>query len=163
MAIIIDVVLVVLFLFNVVRHSRLGLVCSVLSAGRFIFSILLALILCYPVGILVNAAGVPDALAGIAAFIAVFILAMLLSKLIVNLLSKIKIPLITKVDKFLGFILGVIIGALTVSILSTAIYSVLDLITTVNAESNAMNIYSDSYVFKFIYDIKIFEFVRNLF
>ncbi len=163
MAIIIDIILAGLFLLTVIRHARLGLVCSVLSAGRFIFSVVAALVLCYPVGALANAAGVPDALSGIAAFVVVFIFAMLLSKLLVNLLSKVRIPLITKVDKLLGFLLGVILGAVIISISATTVYTVIELIAKVNSESDAMSIYTDSYVFKFVYDLKLFEFVRNLF
>ncbi len=163
MAILVDIILVALFVLTLFKHTRLGLVCSILSAGRFIFSLILALVLCYPVGALANAAGVPSALSGIAAFIVVFILAMLLSKLLVSLLSKIKIPLVTAVDKLLGFVLGVILGAILVSLTATTVYTVIELVASLSTESEALGIYNDSYVFKFIYDLKLFEFIRNLF
>lgn len=163
MAILIDIILIAIFVLTIIRHSRLGLACSVLSAGRMIFSIILALALCYPVGALANAVGVPDAISGIVAFIAVFIIAMLLSKLLINLLSKIEIPLVTRVDKFLGFVLGVVLGLIFVSFTATTVYTVIELIASLSAESGAMSVYDNSYVFKAVYDLKIFEFIRNLF
>ena len=163
MAIFFDVLLVAILLFTVIRHARLGLTCSVLSAGRFFASIILASILCYPVAALFYSIGVPSAISGIIAYIAVFIAAMLLSKLMINLLSKIKIPLVTRVDKILGFLLGLCLGLIITSLLSTLIYTVLEARAVISSEADAMSAYYDSYVFKFIYELKIFEFIRNLF
>ena len=170
MAVIVDVVLIALFLFCAIRHWRLGLACSVLSAGKFIFSLLCASLLARPVAVLIGYAfdafsqdgfgsGV---LAGIVGFAVSFFVVFFLSGLVIRMLSKIKIPIITKIDKLLGLCLGLIIGALSVSLLSTAIYSVAEIVTFIDGTSDAMSIYNDSYVFRFIYDLKLFDFIRNL-
>lgn len=163
MAIFFDVLLVAILLFTVIKHTRLGLACSVLSAGRFFASLILASILCYPIAALFYEIGIPTAISGIVAFIAVFFVFMLFSKLLIKLLSKIKIPVVTKVDKLLGLLLGVILGLIFTSLLSTFIYTVLEARAMISSDADAMSAYYDSYVFKFIYELEIFEFIRNLF
>ena len=163
MAIFFDIVLLAIFVITVIRHFSLGLACSVLNAGRLLFSLLVAAILCYPIGAVFYSLGVPSAFSGVIAFIVIFVVTLILSKLLIKLLSKIKIPVITKVDKFLGLLLGIVLGAIFVSFLSTAVYTVIELISSVNAESEIMSVYEDSFVFKFIYDLKLFDFIRNLF
>ncbi len=163
MAIFFDVLLVALLVFSCVRHFRLGLACSVLSAGRLVFSLIIASLLCRPVGMLIFNLGVPEFFSGIVAFVLLFVAVMIASSFIIGLLSKIKIPIITKFDKLLGLVLGIILGMLTVSVISTALYSVLELLVLFDAESTAMSVYEESYVFKFIYDLKLFDFIRNLF
>ena len=170
MAIIVDVILVALFLFSAIRHWRLGLACSVLSAGKFLFSILCASLLARPVAMLLGYAfealltdsGAVGVLAGILGFAVSFFAVFFLSGLIIRMLSKIKIPIITKIDKLLGLCLGLIIGALSISLLSTAIYAVAEIVTFFEGGDGAMSVYYDSYVFKFVYDLKLFDFLRNL-
>ncbi len=170
MAIIVDVILVALFLFSVIRHWRLGLACSVLSAGKFLFSILCASLLARPVAMLLGYAfeafsadsAAMGILAGIIGFAVSFFAVFFLSGLIIRMLSKIKIPIITKIDKLLGLCLGLIIGALSISLLSVAIYAVAEIVTFFDGGSGAMSVYHDSYVFKFVYDLKLFDFIRNL-
>ena len=169
MAIVIDIVFVALFFFCVIRHARLGLACSVLSAGKFLFSILCASILAKPVALLLGYAfdalltneGAVGLLAGVLGFAVSFFAVYLLSGLIIRAISKIKIPIITKVDKFLGLCLGIIIGALSLSVIAVAVYSALEIITFIDG-GGAMSVYDDSYVFKFVYDLKLFDFIRNL-
>ena len=81
MAIIVDIVIVALFLLCALRHLRLGLACSVLSAGKFIFSILAASLLARPVAMLLGYlfnglltdGGVAGVLAGIIGFAVSFL------------------------------------------------------------------------------------------
>ena len=163
MAVFFDVLLVAVTLFFVIKHTRLGLACSILSAGRFLVSLILASLLCYPVAAFFSEIGIQSALAGIVAYVTIFVAAMLLSKLLIKLLSKIKIPLVTRVDKLLGFVLGLLLGLVITSLASTFIYTVLEARASVLSDANAMSAYYDSYVFKFIYELEIFEFIRNLF
>ena len=170
MAVVVDVILVALFLFCVIRHWRLGLACSVLSAGKFLVSILCASLLARPVAMLLGYffdalsadSGANDILAGIIGFAVSFFAVFFLSGLIIRMLSKIKIPIITKIDKLLGLVLGLIIGALSVSLIATAVYSVAEIVTLIDGGSEAMSVYNDSYFFKFVYDLKLFDFIRNL-
>ena len=163
MAIVFDVLLVAIFLFMVIRHAILGLTCSILMAGRFFASLILAGVLCYPVAALLHFIGIPSALSGILAFVAIFIGAMILSKILITWLSKIQIPLITKVDKTLGLVLGIVLGLIATSLLATVIYTVLEVSAVVSAQPEVMASFNSSYVFRFIYNLRIFEFIRNFF
>ena len=98
----------------------------------------------------------------IIAYVLIFIAAFVIFSILIKGLSKIKIPVVTKVDKILGLILGLVLGVLSVAFISTATYSILELISAVRGEGEIMRIYSDSHVFKFIYDLRIFEFIRKL-
>lgn len=162
MAIFIDILLIALFLYCIIKHARLGLACSALMATRLVGSLLLSGLAYYPVACLLHAAGISEAMSGTVAFITVFIASMVLSKLLVRLISKIKIPIVTRIDKFLGLLLGILLGLIFTSLVSTVIYTVLDLLSTLRGGSD-LSAYNDSYIFKFIYGLKIFEFIRNLF
>lgn len=162
MAIFIDILLASVFVLCIIRHARLGLACSVLSATRLVGSLLAASLIYYPVARLLHAIGVAEALSGTVAFIAVFIVSMIFSKLLIRVISNIKIPIVTRVDKFLGFLLGIVLGFVFTSLISTVIYTLLDLFSALTDSSN-INAYNDSYLFEFIYELKIFEFIRNLF
>ena len=162
MAIFIDILLASVFVLCIIRHARLGLACSVLSAIRLVGSLLAASLIYYPVARLLHAIGVAEAVSGTVAFIAVFIASMIFSKLLIRVISNIKIPIVTRVDKFLGFLLGIVLGFVFTSLISTVIYTLLDLFSALSDSSN-INAYNDSYLFEFIYELKIFEFIRNLF
>ena len=98
----------------------------------------------------------------IIAYIVIFIAAFIILSIVIKGLSKIKIPVVTKLDKILGVVLGLVLGVLTVAFISTATYSILELVAAMKGNEEIMKIYSDSYVFKFIYDLRIFEFIRKL-
>ncbi len=170
MAVIIDVIFVVIFVFSVIRHYSLGLTCSILGAGKLLFSLLVAAILRRPLASLLMIAFDGSALSGrgaevmsgVIAFITVFLTVFILSGFIIRMLSRIRIPLITRIDKLLGLVLGAVIGILSVSALATVLYSVIEIITFIDAESTALAIYYDSYVFRSVYELRIFEFIRNM-
>lgn len=170
MSVFFDILLVGLFLFIVIRYWRLGFVCSILSAGKLLFSLIVAAILCSPVASLLSLAfeesslssTVIGVISGILAFILLFVASFIGASFLIRLLSKVKIPLVSNVDKLIGLIVGLVIGILLVSAISTVLYSVLEIITFINPSSTALDIYYDSYVFRFVCDFSIFEFIRNL-
>jgi hypothetical protein len=51
---------------------------------------------------------------------------------------------------------------ITASVVSTALYSVLEFISGVRNSPELMEIYEHSFVFKLIYGAGVFEFIRNL-
>lgn len=230
----IDFVIVAVLLFSVIKHFRLGLMHTVYSIGKFIASVLAAVILGKPIacfladGIIGNAvtgsvygklneyvggseglsdffANLPEGFVGfcglfgvdieslrvqyataegseavlrdmaetiaspiaemfsaIVAYLAVFLIAFVVLSIVVMGLKKIKIPILTGIDKTLGLILGLVLGLFSASLIATAVYSGLQFLSAMNGNGNIMNVYSDSYVFKFVYDLRIFEFIRNL-
>ncbi len=98
----------------------------------------------------------------IIAYVAVFVVTFLVLLLVFFLLEKIDIPLLTGIDKILGLILGMVLGLLSTSLITTALYSGIELIAAMNSDSEIMSLFNDSYVFKFIYNLKIFDFIRQL-
>ena len=101
-------------------------------------------------------------LSAIIAYVLIFVVAYIVLSIVIKGFSKIKIPIITKIDKLLGITLGLALGVLGVAFISTAIYSILEFISAIKNSEEIMKIYSDSHVFKFIYDLRIFEFIRKL-
>lgn len=234
MIIFIDVLLVAVLAFSIIRFGVKGLICSILGMGKFIIAFLISLALGSPVaiwlanGIVGNAISnsvygkiygyfdggksmteffesIPEGFlkliklfgadvealeakfgtvegseaviremsdyisrpiartaSAIIAYVVIFIVAFIILSILIKGLSKIKIPVVTRVDKILGVVLGLVLGVLSVAFISTATYSMLELICAVKGNGEIMKIYSDSHVFKFIYDLRIFEFIRKL-
>ena len=96
------------------------------------------------------------------AYLSVFALFYFGSTFAIFLIKHIRIPIITKIDKYLGLALGIIFGLLMSSLISTAVYSFAELYAAVSGDGEIMKVYNDSIVFKFIYDLRIFEFIRKL-
>lgn len=105
---------------------------------------------------------IANMISAIIAYVLIFVVVFVVLTIVFKGLEKIKIPVLTGVDKILGLVFGLALGVFSASLLATAVYSVLEFISAVNESETVMNIYNDSYVFKFIYNLKIFEFVRNL-
>ncbi len=101
-------------------------------------------------------------LSAIIAYVVIFAAAYIVLSIAIKGFSKIRIPIITKIDKLLGITLGFALGILGVAFVATAIYSILEFISAIKNSEEIMKIYSDSHVFKFIYDLRIFEFIRKL-
>ena len=166
MSIFIDIILAAVICYSLIRHLRLGLVCSILNFAKFLLSFVAALLLGGYVGGFIashfeNVAGMK--FFGVGCYVAVFIGAYILQTLLIKRLSKLEIPVVTAVDKLLGALLGLILGFLSASMMSVIIFTVLDIASFISGNEGVMSVYADSYVFKFIYDFKIFDFLRSLF
>lgn len=105
---------------------------------------------------------ISDTVSGIVAYATVFVIAVALVSIAVLLLKQIKLPIITRFDKWLGLALGLCLGLLISSMLSTAIYSLLELVAATECNADIMNVYEMSFAFKFIYKLRIFEFIRKI-
>ena len=170
MHLVIDAVLITIIALFAVKHYRVGLFCSVLNAGRFIAATALAALFRAPAATLImgvifegkESTPVANMLSGMIAFVLIFVSVVVISGLIIRAISNIKIPVITDFDKWLGLALGIILGVITVSVVSTAIYSVLEFMSGVKNSPELMEIYERSFVFKLIYGAGVFEFLRNL-
>lgn len=167
MAVTFDIILTAIFLFFVVRYLIFGLVGALLRAGRFIFSILAAALLCRPCasllsGLFKNFPAGSGLLSGTLGFVFAFIVVFIISTIVIKLIGSIKIPIVSTLNRLLGLALGLAVGILVVSALSTVLFTVLEVIMLVNPQSDAMNVYYSSNVFRFVYDLKVFEFIRNI-
>ena len=169
MSIVIDLALIAVIALCAVRHYKLGLFCSVLNVGKFIAAIILAGILRIPLESLAlrliygdrEAGDKQAAFAGMIAYVVVFAAVIAVSGFIVKKISQIDIPIITRFDKLLGLALGVVIGAVFASLISTAVFTVVEFIAKVANDPQILNVYNDSYIFKFFSDVSLFEFIRN--
>lgn len=103
-----------------------------------------------------------DMISAVIAYVLVFVTILIILTIVIKAIGKIKIPLLTSIDKFLGACLGFIIGLCSVSLAASALYVILEFLTAFNQNPDIMNVYSDSYVFKFIFEIRIFDFIRTL-
>ncbi len=169
MSIALDIIIMATLVIFAARHYKLGLICSVFNAGKFLLAILIACLLSRPTAELIKPmlyGAVSDSLLGmlssIIAFIAVFVIVIIASSVAIFFISKIKIPIITSFDKLLGLVLGLCLGIFAISLISTVAYSIIEFISNLKQDAEIMNIYNDSYVFRFVYDLKIFEFIRKL-
>ena len=166
MSIFIDILLLFVICFCLIKHLRLGLFCSILSLLKFILAFVVALFLGGYSGKLLadlfpTVGG--GRLFAVICYVLVFVVAYVVVSLIIKGLSKLKVPVLTKVDKLLGALLGLILGLLLSSMISGIVYTILEIYSTLSGNAEALFIYSDSYIFKIIYDLKIFGFIGSLF
>lgn len=169
MSVVIDLAIIAVIALCAVRHYKLGLFCSVLNVGKFFAAAILAGILRIPLSLLAlrliygeaEAGAVQTAFAGMIAYVAVFALVLVISGYIIKKLSRIEIPIITRFDKLLGLALGILIGSALCSLLATALFTVMEFISKVSGNSEILNVYYDSCVFRFLKDISLFEFIRE--
>ena len=103
-----------------------------------------------------------ETVSGILGYILVFLVVFIALTIVIALLRNIKIPVISTLDKWLGLALGVILGLFSTSLLATVVYTALEVAATLTGDVGIMDFYNDSYVFKFVYNLRFFEFVRNL-
>ena len=146
MAVIADILLIALIVFNVIKNYNDGFICSCLRFGRLIIAFVAAVFIA------------SDVLSFALIFFAVFALI----SLAMILLKKIKLPVITGFDKLLGLFLGIVLSLIYSSLIITVLVSVCEMMVTATGNAGYMSIYNDSYVLKFIYDLKVFDFIKNL-
>ncbi len=166
----VDIVFVGIIVSLIIRYAISGFTKAVLNFAKLIASAILAIIFGKALApwILETfltervSASVASALSGIIAYALVYIVAFLVLTLIISLLCKIKIPLLTTIDKFLGAILGLVLSVLSLSIVSTVLFTSLQFFAELRGNPEILDVYNNSYVFKFIYELRIFEFIRNL-
>ena len=165
MSIFVDLLLLVVICFCLIKHLRLGLVCSILSLLKFVIAFVFALFLGGYVGRLISSffpSVVGGKLTVILCYVLTFVAAYVLFSIIIKGLSKLDIPVLTKVDKFLGALLGLVFGLLSSSMISVILYMILEVYSAISGDQAAMLIYNDSYIFKFLYDLEIFGIIGNI-
>ncbi len=105
---------------------------------------------------------ITETVSAILGYLLVFIVVFIALTIVIACLKKIKIPVLTSFDKWLGLGLGIVLGLFGASLLSTVFYTALEVASALTGDGNIMDFYNDSFIFKLIYNLKIFEFVRNL-
>ena len=234
MSVLIDILILAVFLFPVIKYWSKGLIQAILGFGKFIGAVIFAIMLGRPIAMLINDAFVSEwisdsvynkisvyivdgeslstffnripegfrkiaelcgveitelietygseqasselihdmaktitsplsgAVSAIFAYSAVFLVALLVLSILCVSLKNIKIPIISTVDKVLGLCLGLVLGLLSAAMVATVGHSILEFVSALSGNYDVMNCYYNSYVFKFVNEIRIFNFIRSL-
>ena len=163
MNIVIDIILLGLIAFFVLKYFKAGLALSIIGFVRFLIAIIIAILLGNLFGSLIkNVTGYDGGGLIILGYIVAFFAAYICITLLMKLVKKINIPIISFADKLLGGALGLIMGISITSAVSVLLYAVINFATKFDAESNLMYVYDNSVIFKFLCDFSIFEFLIDL-
>lgn len=178
----IDFVLLAVLLTYTFRHFKFGLMHTVFSIAKFLVSLVLAVIFGGYVGVLLKdgcigravaesiyaklgdliSAAVFNTVCSVLGYVIVFVASYLVLSITVSGLQKIKIPILSGVDKTFGLLLGIVLGLFNASLIATAVYCALEYYAAINSDPVVMSIYTDSCVFRFVYNLNFFDFVRNM-
>lgn len=151
----IDTFFIVIALFFPAIYYKKGLLGSVLGFGRIVLSTVAAIAF----GRFLAQNGSENVFGGA---IALFLLTYVALTVIIFCLKHVNIPFVTRFDRILGLLLGAGIGLICLCLMSSALYTVLELISSARNDGEIMDVYNNSLVFKFIYDLGILEYIRNL-
>ncbi len=170
----IDIILLAVIGLTALRHFKVGLSYTLYNLGKFILAILAALLLGKLLGSLLFGAigeglgerlgsvGFAETLCSVIAYVLVFVITLLVLTLVIKGLRRIEIPVLHEIDKVLGLVLGLALGVFSACMIATVVYTILELYASFTESDSVMQIYGNSYVFRFIYELKIFEFIRSL-
>ena len=167
----IDIILVIVLAYCVIRYSKEGLLISVLGIGKPLASLLIALTLGKPISFVVFGALIERSstnvlllriIASILSYTLIFVISFASISIIISIISNIKIPVISKIDRSLGAVFGLLIGLAFASVISTCVFSAISTYEALISGSEIMNIYNDSTVFKIVYNLKFFDFIKEL-
>ncbi len=103
-----------------------------------------------------------NAASAIMAYGLIFLVSLLIFSLVCLMFKKIEIPIVSTIDKILGLCLGLILGILGAAIIATVGHTVLEFISATSGNLEIIDWYNNSYVFKFVNELKIFSFIRGL-
>lgn len=170
MAYIFDTVLIVIIVFSCIRHYIMGFTKAVLNLAKFFASILLASGLgALAANALMESAflealptSVRGAIFGSLGYALAFAVSYTVLTIIINVVCRIKIPVLHKINELMGLALGLVIGVFSSAILATVFYTCIELVSVMKGDVSIMSAYYDSFIFKFIYDLKVFEYIREL-
>lgn len=157
MNITIDIILVGIILFTLIKYYCAGFVKSAFKLGRLVLTFIVTALL-GPVlsdliiGMLRDKAGAFASVWGyIILFAAVFVGLTFLANILSKLVEK---SIFATADKLLGIALGVVSAALLCGFVSAVYYGYLSL-------SGNLDVYENSVIFKFFHDINIFGFIAD--
>ncbi len=170
MNMLVDAIFVVIFVYFAIKFYKIGIFGTVLGVGRLLLSFVASFLLGKYVfeyivsGIMSEWFGEPLAsiLSTVISYALVFITAFAISSIVIVSVKRLETPLFCRIDRSLGLLFGLALGLCVTSVISTALYSALDLLSSVSRSADVLRVYNDSAVFKFVYDLNFLNFVRNL-
>ena len=157
MHILIDVALVLIFGWSVYSYVKNGLIKSLINAGKFLISFILACVLVKPIGnAIASARNLSDTASQIACkaitFVGIFLISLILVSILGTLLQKVaKLPVLHQVDKIAGLALGIVVGFLKVFVLS----SIFKMILNFGIVKNGAEIAANTVIFEWLANTNI--------
>ena len=170
MNMLIDAFLVIIFLFLTVKFYKIGILGTFFGVFRIGLSIAASYLLggCASALILSGISSnrefsaAESALVLTFSYILVFAIAFLLITVVISATRWAEPRFIYKIDRFMGALLGIMLGLCATSLVSVLLYSGLEIAYSISKIEGVMSVYNDSFVFKAIFELSIFDYVRNL-
>lgn len=170
MNMLIDALLVVIFLYLTVKFYKIGIIGAFFGAARLCLSLTASYLLGGSISSLILSSGyktreysaLESALSLIAAYILVFAIVFLLMTVLERATRRAEPRFIYKIDRFFGALLGITLGLCAVSLISSILYSGIEMAYAVSHLDGVMSVYNDSIIFKTVFELSIFDYVRNL-
>ena len=170
MNMLIDAVLVIIFLYLTVKFYKIGILGAFFGTARLCLSLAASYLLGGTVSTLILS-GISQsreytvaesAISLIASYILVFAVVFLLMTVVTTATRRAEPRFIYKIDRFLGALLGIMLGLCATSVISSLLYSGIEVAYDLCRIDAIMSIYNDSVVFKTVFELSIFDYVRNL-
>ena len=170
MNMLIDAFLVVIFLFLTVKFYKIGILGTFFGVCRIGLSVAASYLLGeYASRFIISSVSnnreyhaVESALALVFSYILVFAIVFLVLTVVISATRRSEPRFIYKIDRFMGAFLGIMLGLCATSLVSGLLYSGLEIVYSISNLEGVMSIYNDSLVFKTVFELSIFDYVRNL-
>jgi hypothetical protein len=171
MNMLIDIILVIAFAYFVYKYSKSGLLVAVLGIGKPFASLMFALLLGKPMSDLafsllsgnVNVPILPlRIISSLFSYSTIFVVSFAVISIAINIISDIKIPVISQIDRSLGALFGLFVWISFASMIASCAFSALAAFHGLIGNAEIMNIYNDSIIFKTVYNLNFFGFVKKL-
>ena len=170
MNMLVDAVLVIIFLYFTFKFYKIGILGAFFGTMRMCISLAASYLLGGSVSRLILT-GITKSreyskaelvLSLITAYILVFAIVFLLMTVVISSTRRAEPRFIYKIDRFLGALLGIMLGLCATSVISSLLYSGIEVAYTILLIDPIKSIYNDSVVFKTVFELSIFDYVRNL-
>ena len=170
MNVLVDATLVIIFLYLTVKFYKIGIIGVFLGATRLILSLAASYLLGGTVSRLILSGisrsreytAADSIISLICSYILVFAIVFLLITVLSSATRRAEPRFIYKIDRSMGALLGISLGLCATSIISSLLYSALETAYALSRVDAIMSIYNDSLVFKTVFELSIFDYVRNL-
>lgn len=170
MNMLVDATLVVIFLYLTVKFYKIGILGAFFGTARLGLSLAASYLLGGSVSRLILSGisrnreytAAESVLSLIASYILVFALVFLLLTVVISSTRRAEPRFIYKIDRFLGALLGIALGFCATSVISSLLYSGIEVAYNLCRIDAIMSIYNDSVIFKTVFELSIFDYVRNL-
>lgn len=156
----INIILLVIFAFEVFMGWKKGLTGALLGIARIIVSIIVSIAFGKMLGEMIVGEG--KFIASAVGYILAFLITYAAATVVIFIVKKIKIPVIHTVDKILGIAIGVVLGIVAAAFVSKIIMYFCNAMTIVTGKTSYNDAYANSALVGFIDRLHVFDFINKL-